>query len=213
MPSVQNLAVACEGAPGHHKQEGGRFVQSTALRLTWGAMMVALGILFPMAFHAVGLGRAFLPMHIPVLMCGLLTDPYTGLLVGALTPLLSALITGMPLLAPPVAQAMMVELGIYGFVASVLRRKRGVSVYPALLLTMAGGRLVYGLLGALAFRFIGLGSIPVLYPVTAGLLTGAPGVLLQLAIVPPVVMAAERSLASLRLRAVPRDEAPREGGS
>jgi uncharacterized membrane protein len=174
--------------------------------------MIALGLLFPTAFHAVGLGKALLPMHIPVLMCGFLTDPHTGLLVGALTPLLSAFLTGMPVLAPPVAQAMMVELGIYGFLASVLHRRRGMRVYPALVLTMVAGRLAYGVLGALVFRFLGLGAIPLLYPISAGLVAAVPGLLLQLAIVPPVVLAAERSVAALRLKVVPREEAPREGG-
>ncbi|MDP2858466.1 MAG: hypothetical protein Q8P50_10885 [Bacillota bacterium] len=109
-----------------------------------------------------------------------------------MTPLLSAFLTGMPVLAPPVAQAMMVELGIYGFLASVLHRRRGMRVYPALVLTMVAGRLAYGVLGALVFRFLGLGAIPLLYPISAGLVAAVPGLLLQLAIVPPVVLAAER---------------------
>ena len=183
---------------------------SSVSRVTWGALMIALGLLFPMAFHAVGLGKSFLPMHIPVLLCGFLTDPSTGLLVGALTPLLSALLTGMPLLSPPVAQAMMVELGLYGFLAAMLHRRRAVRVYPALLVTMVAGRLVYGVLGALLFRLIGLGPIPALYPISAGLLTGIPGLLLQIAIVPPVVRAAERSIAALHRREGPRGDLARQ---
>jgi len=183
---------------------------SSVSRVTWGALMISLGLLFPVAFHTVGLGKAFLPMHVPVLLCGFLTDPATGLLVGVLTPLLSALLTGMPLLAPPVAQAMMVELGIYGFLAAVLHRRYAVRIYPALLVTMFAGRLVYGVLGVLFFGLVGLARIPVLYPVSAGLVASVPGLLLQLVIVPPVVYAAERSLATLRRHKAPREELGRQ---
>ncbi len=183
---------------------------SSVSRVTWGALMIALGLLFPVAFHTVGLGKAFLPMHIPVLLCGFLTDPATGLLVGVLTPLLSALLTGMPALAPPVAQAMMVELGIYGFLAGVLHRRHAVKIYPALLVTMFAGRVAYGALGALFFGLVGLVRIPVLYPVSAGLIASIPGILLQLVIVPPVVYAAERSVAALRRQKAPPEELARQ---
>lgn len=38
--------------------------------LVMSALFVALGILIPMIFHSMGLGKAFLPMHIPVLLAG-----------------------------------------------------------------------------------------------------------------------------------------------
>ncbi|MDI6893520.1 MAG: ECF transporter S component [Bacillota bacterium] len=88
--------------------------------LTRGALFVALGILLPIAFHAVGLGKVFLPMHIPVLLAGFFCSPSVGLLAGMITPLLSAVLTGMPPLAPPVAQAMVFELGIYGLLTGFL---------------------------------------------------------------------------------------------
>ena len=42
-------------------------------KLVMAAMCVALGIVLPMAFHTIqNAGSIFLPMHIPVLICGLL---------------------------------------------------------------------------------------------------------------------------------------------
>ena len=35
------------------------------------ALCFALGLVLPSAFHMIGAGTVFLPMHIPVLICGL----------------------------------------------------------------------------------------------------------------------------------------------
>ena len=51
---------------------------------------IALGLVLPMAFHAIpNAGSVMLPMHIPVLLCGLVTGPVTGLICGIFTPFLS----------------------------------------------------------------------------------------------------------------------------
>ena len=36
------------------------------------AICVAMCYVLPIAFHAVGLGKVFSPIHIPVLLCGLI---------------------------------------------------------------------------------------------------------------------------------------------
>ena len=46
--------------------------QSHTKNLVLTAFCIALCIVLPMAFHAIGAGATFLPMHIPVLLCGLL---------------------------------------------------------------------------------------------------------------------------------------------
>ena len=45
-----------------------------AVRLTTTALCIALGLLLPTVFHVfgTGAGTALLPMHLPVLLCGLL---------------------------------------------------------------------------------------------------------------------------------------------
>ncbi|MEW6226683.1 MAG: ECF transporter S component [Bacillota bacterium] len=162
--------------------------------MTYGAIFVALGIVFPMFFHAVGAGKVFLPMHIPVLLAGFFTGPATGAVVGFLTPILSALLTGMPPLMPPIAQAMMAELAVYGLLSGLLYKTLRQNVVVALIGAMIGGRLVYGVLAAYLLPLFGLNKVPVLYPLTAGLVGSLPGVVLQLIFVPTVVYLAEKTL-------------------
>ena len=53
-------------------------------KLVMAAMCVALGIVLPMAFHTIqNAGSNFLPMHIPVLICGLLCGWQYGLICGS----------------------------------------------------------------------------------------------------------------------------------
>ncbi|MBQ9115423.1 MAG: ECF transporter S component, partial [Clostridia bacterium] len=62
------------------------------LKLTYAAMLAAIAVLFPQLFHLTGIpgaGQMFLPMHIPVLICGLWLGPFCGGAVGAIAPLLS----------------------------------------------------------------------------------------------------------------------------
>ena len=48
--------------------------------LVTSGMCVALAIVLPIAFHMIpDAGKVFLPMHIPVLLCGLLCGPVYGL--------------------------------------------------------------------------------------------------------------------------------------
>ncbi|HHY95735.1 MAG TPA: ECF transporter S component [Firmicutes bacterium] len=166
-------------------------------RLTWGALFVAIGVLLPMMFHVVNLGKMFLPMHIPVLLAGFFCGPLVGMLVGLLTPLASAVLTGMPPLMPPVAQMMVFELGIYGLLTGFLYQRLRLGVYPALVAAMVAGRLVYGLLGYLILPLFGLQRIPLLYPVSYGLLSSLPGIILQLVLIPGVVFLVERNAAVL----------------
>ena len=52
-------------------------------RLVLAAMFAAFGVLLPSVFHMFNMGGPiFLPMHIPVLLCGLVCGWKYGLLVG-----------------------------------------------------------------------------------------------------------------------------------
>ena len=60
------------------------------------AMCAALCVVLPMAFHAIpNAGGIFLPMHIPVLLCGFLCGWPYGLCCGLLGPALSSALTGI----------------------------------------------------------------------------------------------------------------------
>ena len=66
-------------------------------RLTLASMFLALGILFPQIFHGIpNAGNIFLPMHIPIILCGFICGPLYGLLVDLITPLNINLLFAIP---------------------------------------------------------------------------------------------------------------------
>jgi niacin transporter len=157
------------------------------------AFYLALAIVLPIAFHQFGVaGRIFLPMHIPVLICGFVVGPAAGALVGLAAPLLSHLLTGMPpLYAVPL---MSLELPLYGIAAGIAYLKLRLNIYLALLIAMIAGRLAFGL-GLFALgRFIDLPYGPAEFFAAGGtLVTGLPGIVLQIIIIPPLVVAIRRA--------------------
>ena len=113
------------------------------LKLAYGGLLVALGILLPQAFHIFGqnAGMIFLPIQIPVLFAGMLLGPYYGGLIGILVPLFSSVLTGMP--PVPKVYFMFVELMAYGIAAGWMIKKT--NVYASLLTAMILGRAAYGI--------------------------------------------------------------------
>ncbi len=160
--------------------------------LILGGLFVALGIVLPIAFHSIGAGPVFLPMHIPVLLAGFITGPAVGGFVGAVTPILSSLLTGMPPLMPPKAQMMVAELAVYGLLSGFAYRIKKFHVVLSLIIAMFGGRVVYGVLAAYVLPLFGFDPVPVFYPITVGLVTSLPGIVIQLVLVPSIVWLIEK---------------------
>ncbi len=65
------------------------------------------------------IGSMLSPMHIPVLICGIICGWKYGILVGAITPILRSVIFHMPPMYPT-AISMAFELATYGFVSGLL---------------------------------------------------------------------------------------------
>ena len=157
------------------------------------SMLIAFCVVFPMAFHAIpGAGVMLLPMHIPVLLAGLICGPLFGLIAGVSGPLLSSLITGMP--PSGVAPSMMIELGTYGLVAGAMSnlihtRRLSVDLYVSLIVAMLAGRVVAGFAQAVYF-FDGTYAIGIW--TTSYFVTSFPGIVIQLLFIPSVVIALER---------------------
>ena len=162
-------------------------------KLVFTAVCSALCLVLPMAFHSIpNAGQVFLPMHIPVLLCGLICGwPYGGV-CGLLGPLLSSLVTGMPPAA--MLPSMMVECCVYGFASGLLmkyvRTKHAVAdLYISLVSAMALGRIVAGLAKVWIFT---PGVSPFAW-VTTSLVAGIPGIVIQLVLMPMVVFALTRA--------------------
>lgn len=162
-------------------------------KLVFTAVCAALCVVLPMAFHSIpNGGSVFLPMHIPVMLCGLICGWPFGLVCGLLGPLLSSILTAMP--GPAVLPSMMVECGVYGLVTGLMMRflRTGhttADLYLSMLIAMILGRTAAGLSKALLFS---PGTAPFAW-VTTSLLTGLPGIVLQLALLPPLVFALTRA--------------------
>jgi hypothetical protein len=148
------------------------------------AAMAALALVLPAAFHAVGLGNKFLPMLLPLLLNGFLVPLPWAIFTGFAAPLISCLATGMPPLYPPVVLAVALEGAVLGGVASAIYRSRPARRWIALLGAVAAGRIAaVAAAWCLAHAF----NLPRGLSVAAVLLQGAPGVALQLVVVPIVL--------------------------
>ena len=166
--------------------------QDTLKKPVWNlalsAMFLALGIVLPQV------GNMLLPMHIPVLLCGLICGWQYGGAVGFVLPLLRMSLFGMPPLLTAVAMAF--ELAAYGTLSGFLyqhsRWKCIVALYRSLLLAMAGGRIVWGVVRVL---LTGVAGEPFTWQLflSGALLTAIPGIVLQLVLIPGVMVALDRT--------------------
>jgi len=150
-----------------------------------GGLFLALAIALPLAFHLVGLGSAFLPMFYPVVLAGFLLSPQVSVLVGLLAPLLSAALTGMPPLYPPVAFIMVLELLVMTAMSWALFQKLHINIYLSLLLTILADRLALLLATWIVADWLQLPGI-VLGPIT--LIQGLPGIVVMFLVIPPLVL-------------------------
>lgn len=161
-------------------------------KMVFTAVCAALCLVLPMAFHSVpNAGSIFLPMHIPVLLCGLICGWPFGLVCGLLGPFISSF-TGMPPAA--VLPSMMVECGVYGLVAGLMMkyvhtRHNVADLYISMVTAMLLGRVVAGFAKAWIFT-PGTGAFAW---VTTSLITGIPGICIQLVVMPAVVLALTRA--------------------
>lgn len=154
------------------------------------AVCIALCYVVPLLFHGVqNAGRVFLPMHLPVFLCGLICGWQYGLLCGLAGPALSSLLTSMPPVA--ILPSMMLELAVYGCVSGLMMRfirtkNTYADLYISLIAALLCGRVVAGLLQALIFS---KGAYSMTAWVSGYVVTSWPGTLIQLVLLPSVVFA------------------------
>ena len=125
------------------------------------AICIALCYVLPVVLHPVGLGNLLSPMHIPVLLCGLLCGGTYGLFCGIAGPILSSILSGMP----PVNMlfTMIPELVIYGLASGLLMKfvrtgKLLPDVYISLTAAMVLGRIVGGIAKAIYIAVMATGA-------------------------------------------------------
>ena len=162
-------------------------------RLTLSALCIALCVVLPMAFHVIpNAGSVMLPMHIPVLLCGLVCGWQYGLLCGLLGPLVSSVLTGMPPTA--ILPGMMVECGMYGCVGGLMmERIRTGSLYADLYISLPTAMLAGRILSGIAKALILAPGTSFTAWATASFVTALPGISIQLILIPSLIVALTRA--------------------
>ncbi|MGN1008235.1 MAG: ECF transporter S component [Butyricicoccus sp.] len=168
----------------------------TIQNLVLSAMFLALGIVLPFFTGQIPqIGSMLLPMHLPVLLCGLICGWQYGGLIGFLLPPLRYVLFGMPPIFPS-GIAMAFEMAAYGVIAGFLyRRSRWqcvIALYRSLIAAMIGGRLVWGTVRAL---LSGVASQAFTWQMflSGAFLTALPGIVLQLVFIPALMVALDRT--------------------
>lgn len=176
--------------------------KSYAYRITLTALFLATAIIVPQIFHVFpGSGAIFLPMHLPVLLCGLILGWKYGMAVGLCAPIINSLVSGMPVMAK--VPFMTCELVAYGFMSGLLYhtlklervkiKKVPLGVILSLVLALIFGRGVYALSLIVAMYLLNIAQASPI-AVFEAFVTGIPGIVIQLILIPILTVLAEKSL-------------------
>ena len=164
-------------------------------KLTYAALYLAIALVLPFVTGQIPeIGAMLCPMHIPALLCGFMCGWPWGAVVGFIAPLLRSVVFGMPVLFPT-AVAMAFELAVYGTLAGLLYRllpRKKWTVYVVLILSMIGGRIVWGIVSLILAGLSGNSFTWSLF--IAGAVTNAiPGIIMHLVLIPLLVILMERA--------------------
>ncbi|MFV0363014.1 MAG: ECF transporter S component [Suipraeoptans sp.] len=164
--------------------------------MTLSAMFIAIGMVLPFLTAQIPqIGNMLLPMHIPVLLCGLICGWQYGMSVGFILPIIRYVVFGMPILIPN-GIAMACEMAVYGLVIGLIYNRSKwkciLSLYRAMLVSMLAGRIVWGVVRVL---MMGLSSEAFSFKIfiSGAFLTAMPGILLQLILIPAIMLALSKT--------------------
>ncbi len=160
-------------------------------KLIFSALFLSVGIVLPLFTSQIKeIGDTLLPMHLPVMLCGLICSYKYGFAVGLVLPFVRSLIFSMPPMYPN-AVWMALELATYGLVIGLVY-KYTLKKYLSLIIAMLAGRVVWGIAKAVLLS-ISDKAFGVAAFVTGGFIDAIPGIILQLILIPLIMRAYERS--------------------
>ncbi len=161
-------------------------------KFTLAALFLAIGFYLPFLTGQIQqIGNMLLPMHIPVLLCGLICGWKYGLVVGFVLPIFRYFVFGMPVLIP-MGIAMAFELATYGmlvgFIYNRSKWKCVISLYKAMIIAMVAGRIVWGVARIV---LSGLGNYGFTWKlfIAGAVFNAIPGIILQLVLIPAIMVA------------------------
>ncbi len=168
---------------------------NTTLKLVFSALFLALSIILPtvISMGSPQLGQTFLPMHIPIMLCGIICGTPYGIVIGLISPLLKSVITGLPVITTAISMAF--ELATYGGMCGMLYKafpKKIGYIYPNLLISMIVGRIVNG---AVQYLIMTASDNDFLLKsfITLTTINALPGIVIQLALIPLIVLALRKT--------------------
>ena len=173
-------------------------------KLVLSAMFMAIGLVLPFITGQIQqIGSMLLPMHIPVLFCGLICGWQYGAVVGFVLPLLRYVLFGMPPIFPT-GVSMSFELAVYGAVIGLIMQqlsKRNTTdsgknyvrnLYLALIGAMLAGRIVWGLVRFILARAT-MQPFTMEMFMAGAFLTAIPGIIVQLILIPGIMAVLKRA--------------------
>ena len=169
---------------------------TSAKKLTTSAMMMAVGLVLPFLTGQIPqIGGMLLPLHLPVLLCGLICGSGYGAAVGFILPLLRYVLFGMPPLFPT-GLSMAFEMAAYGAIAGFLYSRSKwqclKALYRCLITAMIGGRLVWGVAQIVLLGLSGKGFTWQMF-MAGAFLNAIPGIILQLILIPALMVALDKT--------------------
>ncbi len=164
-------------------------------KITLSAVFLAIGMVLPFLTGQIKeIGDTLLPMHIPVMLYGLICGGTYGFVVGLVLPFLRAVTVGMPPIYPN-AVWMAAELATYGIVIGFLHfrfyKKQVWWLYCCLVASMIIGRIAWGISKAILLGVTGK-AFTIQAFIAGGIVDSLPGIILQLILLPIIAKFLER---------------------
>ncbi len=159
-------------------------------KIVYSAVFLSLGMVLPFLTGQIKeIGDTLLPMHLPVMLCGIICGCKYGFSVGLILPFLRSVAVGMPPIYPN-AVWMSAELATYGFTIGFLYfcfyKKQMWWLYCCLFISMISGRMVWGVAKAVLLGIDGK-AFTVQAFIAGGILDSLPGIILQFILIPVII--------------------------
>lgn len=165
---------------------------SPTFRMLLAALFMAMSMILPFFTGQIPLlGKIFLPMHIPIILCGLVCGWQYGMVVGFVTPIFRSFLFGAPQLYPMAIAMAFKLLVVSGMAGCLYRYWKKRSLYIILVISILSGRIVWGI--AMYF-LLGYGTdmAALLVMWAEAVCYAVPGMVLQLLVVPVIVRFLEK---------------------
>src|SRR5690625_1954653 len=148
-------------------------------------LCIAIGLLLPRVINVIPVpypGAIFLPMHIPVIICGFICGKYYGTICGAILPLLAFILTGMrPIF--PTGISMVLVLATYGFLSAWFYELTKGRIFISLIVAMVGGRVVMVIVDIFLFNCSDHIYDMIIF-ISSPFIARFPGIIIQLILIP-----------------------------